>query len=139
MKVPKGRVGLAIASTGEAATGSWSPRSSPQAAHLWTRAGLIRTSKATSEIASAKQRRTATPPVATAARMSLASRLTVDQQQDRRAPSSARDVGAGSSTAHLRTSSAPDRRARSAHLAALAGIFHEAHAPPQPNSTGLIS
>ena len=116
-------LGLAVASPSGAATGAWSPRSSPQPAELWTRAGLIRTSKTASEIVPAKTPHQAPPASAASARMTLAGRINVEQRQDRRVPSSASGDLAGVSAAHLRTSSAPDRRARSAHLAMLAGIF----------------
>ena len=137
---------LAAPHAAEAATGASSRRAAAPAVRVltphagcWTRAGLIGSARPASEIASAKKHREDPPPAATATHSTLAARVTVGQQQDRRSPSSARATRDDSATAHLRTSSAPDRRARSAHLAMLAGIFYEAHAPPKPAHTGFIS
>jgi hypothetical protein len=130
-----------------AATGSWSPRSSAHAGVVrsapargfWTRAGYVHEPGTTSEITPLQKHRKDPPPNVAAAGPTLASRLTVGQQQERRSPSSARDERTHAAVAHLRTSSAPDRRARAAHLAMLAGVFYEAHAPPQPARTGCLA
>ena len=81
----------------EAVTGAWSPRlaapttaTRPTRAHgFWTRARFIREAGAATEIMLARKHREDPPPHAATARTTLASRLSVGQQQERRSPSSA--------------------------------------------------
>jgi hypothetical protein len=115
---------LASAHPSAAATGSWSPRSSA----LWTRAGVVRVHAEIAPAAPVKPR--PAPPFATGSRTSWAAQSLGAQRSDRRPPSSDRAHLSKAAAARLRTTALPDRRARAATLAALAGIFYEAHAPP---------
>jgi hypothetical protein len=91
----------------------------------------MRIERARAEIApAAPARRHAAPPYAAVPSAPPADRYFSETRPDR--PSSSRDHVslARTAVARLRTTALPDRRARTAVLAALAGIFHEAHAPP---------
>lgn len=122
---------VAFVSPCTAATGSWSPRSSQIAGHVWTRAGWIRVDHAHTEIApTTPVRHHSVPPYATAKTSYGLNHFVSDQRPERHTPSRDRGQLASTVLARLRTSALPDRRARSAALAARAGIFHEAHAPP---------
>ena len=126
---------MALATTpsaASAAAGAWSPRSSAPAAQLWTRAGLVRVRHAAGEITTAKvaRPRREKPPVASAAIPTWSTRVASFQGPDRGPQSSLRAAPAQAAAARLRTSALPDSSARSANLALLAGVFHEAHAPP---------
>ena len=124
---------LALAALGAlptlASASADSPRSST---HVWTRAGLVRVASARTEIRTARVARPqrTKPPVATAAVPTWATRVAGLQAPERGPQSSVRAVAAPTATARLRTSALPDGGARSANLAVLAGVFHEAHAPP---------
>jgi hypothetical protein len=122
---------IAVALPAAAATGSWSPRAGVQPVHLWTRARLTHVQSPRAEIAPtrpASQR--PAPPCAANNRPYLSRHFFSAQQPARRPPSSERTYSDRTLLARPRTSGLPDRRAHSAALAALAGIFHEAHAPP---------
>lgn len=113
-----------------AATAAWSPRSSAIPGHVWTRAGWIRTGKHV-EIAPTKSvHHRAAPPYATSRASTANNRYLSEAQPQRQTPSRDRVQIARSLLARLRTTAVPDRRARTAALAALAAIFYEAHAPP---------
>jgi len=113
------------------ATAAWSPRSSGRAGELWTRAGLIRINSGRTELApAAPVKHHPAPPSATARQTASANHFFSDQRPQRQSPSRDRAQLARSVLARLRTSAMPDRRARTATIAALAGIFYEAHAPP---------
>ena len=123
--------GLAGTSPCAAATGSWSPHSTAAAGFTWTRAGWIRIASARAEIApAAPVRQRATPPSARARSPQSSNQCFSESRPDRHSPSRDRVQLARAALARLRTTAAPDRRARFAILSALAGIFHEAHAPP---------
>ena len=123
-------LGLAIAGPAAAATGPWSWRSSAPAM-IWTRAGVVRVGR-TTEIARARDARPRRRPApfAHATRPSGTCSIGLDQRPDRRSPSSSRAAVSRAASARLRTTATPDRRANSAILAALAGVFYDAHAPP---------
>ena len=123
-------LGCLGASPSDAATGAWSPRSSAVPGYVWTRAGWIRT-RAHAEIVPAKpERRRATPPTATTYSSTATNRYFSEARPERPTPSRDRVQIARTVLARLRTNAVPDRRARTAALAALAAVFHEAHAPP---------
>ena len=116
--------------TCHAATASWSPRSSNVQGHVWTRAGWIRTG-AHAEIAPANtEHRRPAPPSASASAVSTTNRCLSEARSEHQTQSRDRVQVARTVLARFRTSAIADRRARSAALAALAGVFHEAHAPP---------
>ena len=124
-------VGLACAHTCEAASAAWSPRSGGVPGHVWTRAGWIAIARPHTELVPAQPpRRHAAPPLAATARASAVGHCFSGQQTDQKSPSRDRAQLSRTLLARLGTTAMPDRRARSAALAALAGIFHEAHAPP---------
>ena len=114
------------------ATAAWSPRSAGHdAGKLWTRAGLIRVSSGRTELApAAPAKRHALPPSAAGQQTAAASHFVNDLRPARHSPSRDRAQLARTVLARLRTSAMPDRRARTATIAALAGIFYDAHAPP---------
>jgi hypothetical protein len=119
-----------------AVTASWSPHSSGVPGHVWTRAGWIAIAHPRSELVPAKpRRRHSTPPYATNGRSAVANHCFGDQRTEHKSPSPDRAQASRTSLARLGTTAMPDRRARTAALAALAGIFHEAHAPPAPVAT----
>ncbi len=113
-----------------AATGSWSPRSSEIPGHVWTRAGWIRTGTHAEIAPTKREHRHAAPPYASLPASPSFNRYVSDARPERQTPSRDRIQVARTVLARLRTTAAPDRRARTAALAALAAIFHEAHAPP---------
>jgi hypothetical protein len=97
---------------------------------VWTRAGLIRISSGRTELApAAPAKHPALPPPAAGQQTAAANHCFSDLRPARQAP---RDRARLARTvlARLRTSAMPDRRARTATIAALAGIFYDAHAPP---------
>lgn len=123
-------LGLLGVSPAQAVTAGWSPRSSEIPGHVWTRAGWIRTG-AHAEIVPAKPvHHRAVPPSATAHTPTSSNRYLSEAQPQRQTSSRDRVQIARAVVARLRTTAIPDRRARTAALAALAGIFYEAHAPP---------
>jgi hypothetical protein len=118
----------ATASPSLAATGSWSPRSSGPAP-VWTRAGLVRIRTEIAPARPVKHHPGSRKAIANHAFWS-AGHLLSDQRPDRRSPTSDGAHLSRASIARLRPSALPDRRARTAVLSALAGIFYDAHAPP---------
>ena len=122
----------ALPSLAAAAASAWSPRSSSGATQVWTRAGLIRVANGKAEIATARVARPqrSKPPIAATEIPTFSTRVAGMQAPDRGPQSSVRAVASPVATARLRTSALPDSGALSANLALLAGVFHEAHAPP---------
>jgi hypothetical protein len=114
------------------ATAAWSPRSAGyDGGRVWTRAGLIRISSGRTELTpAAPVKRHALPPTASNQQTTIASHFFSDLRPDRQSPSRDRVQLARTVLARLRTGAMPDRRARTATIAALAGIFYDAHAPP---------
>lgn len=126
-------LGLAAASPSAAATGSWSPRCSGPPAQLWMHPGAVRILRVGAEIAPiTPERHHRDAPLATGARIVWSASFFIDQQPPRRSHSSERVQVTRSAATPLETTSLSYPRARAADLAALAGIFHEAHAPPLP-------
>jgi hypothetical protein len=111
--------------------GSWSPRSGDRPSTLGTHARLVHLRTSRTEIGhTAARPRRAAPPIATTGTNYLTRHSCNEQRPERRSPSSERALVDRRLLARLRTSALPDRRASTATLAALAGIFYDAHAPP---------
>ena len=122
----------ALPSVASAAASAWSPRSSAEPTQVWTRAGLVRVASARSEFPAARaaRPRRTKAPIAASAIPTSSTRVAGLRVPERGPQSSLRAVAAPAATARLRTSALPDSGARAANLALLAGVFHEAHAPP---------
>jgi hypothetical protein len=125
-----------LASPNLADAGSWSPRSAEGSTNLWSHARLIRARPRTEIKPVSRARHQAAPPNATARSQPAPGHSFISElRPERSSPSRDRAMCARSAAARLRTSALPDRRARTAALAALAGVFYEAHAPPVASST----